>query len=80
MKGKIDEDRRRLRDGVSPPRSSPVQIFGVKGQEADLDDESYPFIDGWDLESVDSEGMVFTLNMQEPLSVSSGDNPDLLLV
>ena len=67
MKGKIEEDRRRLRDGVSTPGSPPVQVFGVRGQEADLDDYYYPVIDGWDLESVDSEGMVFTLIMQEPL-------------
>ena len=69
-----------LREQVSPSGSSPIQVFGIIGQEADLDEDSYQVIDGWDLESVDSEGMVVSLNMQEPLSVSSGDNPDLLLV
>jgi len=49
----------------------------VKGQEEDVVE---PVMDGFELVSVDSDGMVVKINMPKPLLVSSGDNPDLLMM
>ena len=37
-------------------------------------------MDGWELGEVDSEGITVGLNIAQPIAVSQGDNPDLVLL
>ena len=37
-------------------------------------------MDGWELLSLGSEGFEIRLNFTDPIQISSGDEPDLLLI
>ena len=58
-------------------------MFAVKEQVPD-DDEiaepGLPIMDGWELMSLTGDGFELKLNFSEPLRISGGDVPDLLLV
>ena len=76
------ENRRRLADG-QPPVDSLIQVFAVKEGEEDEDDPTIiggPIMDAWELLSIDSNGFELQLNFTNPLQVSAGEEPDLLLI
>ena len=66
-----------MSDGKAPLRSL-IQEFAVK--ENSLDKVSSPLMDGWDLISLDSNGFELQLNFSNPIVISDGDEPDLLLI
>ena len=37
-------------------------------------------MDGWDLVSIGPDGIEFTLNFTNPVAISAGEEPDLLLI
>ena len=83
---KIDEtnkvNRRRLADGQAP-LDSLIQVFAVKEGEDDEDDPTIiggPIMDNWELLSLDSDGFELQLNFTNPLQISAGEEPDLLLI
>ena len=39
-----------------------------------------PIMEGWDLLSFGPDGIEFGLNFTDPLEVSAGEEPDLLLI
>ena len=76
------ENRRRLANG-EPPIDNLIQVFAVKEGEEDEDDPtllSGPMMDNWELISLDSEGFELKLNFTNPLQISAGEEPDLLLI
>ena len=81
IKKQKEVNRRRLEAGL-PPEKSKVEVFAVKaeGAEPDDDSEKTPVMDGWELISLDANGINFKLNFSSPLGVSSDGSPDLLLI
>ena len=69
-------------NGEAPVKTL-VQVFAVKGQLPDEDEISYaglPIMDGWELMSLSADGFDLMMNFTDPLRISSGDEPDLLLI
>jgi len=54
-------------------------VFAVK-EEAGDDDLGEPIMDGWDLLGFGPNGIDFRLNFTKPIYISTGDEPDLLLI
>lgn len=71
-------NRRLLAEGKAP-LDSLIQVFAVKEQDNE-DDVGSPLMKGWELISLDGDGFELQLNFTNPLFVSSGDEPDLLLI
>ena len=63
-------------------KSSPISVYVLRGSPDDEDDEKQfePNMDGWEVLLIDSSTIDIELNFTNPLYVSSGDKPDLLLV
>lgn len=41
---------------------------------------SAPIMDSWELVSLDGDGFELSFNFSNPLTISNGDEPDILLV
>ena len=63
-------------------RSSPISVYALRGNPDDEYDEKQfePIMNGWEILSFDSSTIDIELNFTNPLYVSSGDKPDLLLI
>ena len=72
-------NRRLLADG-EPPDQSLISVFAVKEVEGEDDELSDPIMDGWELLSIGPEGFEIKMNFTSPVAISSGDEPDLLLI
>ena len=82
IKDRVNEARRQLKQGNSPT-STPVQIFAIGDQDAELDEDEKnlaTIMDDFDLVSLDGDGLDIKLSFPEPLAVSSGNKPDLILL
>ena len=83
IKKQTEENRRRLEYGVAPEKSI-VQVFAVNGYIEDEDDLAnaglLPIMDGWELISLSADGFDLSVNFTDPLRISAGDEPDLLLI
>ena len=58
-------------------------MYAVKDyipDEDEIADVGLPIMDGWTLVSLTADGFDLDLNFTDPLRVSSGDEPDLLLI
>ena len=55
-------------------------MFAVKEEGGDDADLGEPIMDGWDLLSFGPDGIDFRLNFTNPIYISTGDEPDLLLI
>ena len=58
-------------------------MYAVKDYTPDKDemaDAGLPIMDGWVLVSLTAEGFDLIMNFTDPLRVSAGDKPDLLLI
>lgn len=71
---------RRLLAAGEKPEKSLISVYAVKQEDADDDSSQEPIMDGWDLISFGPEGIEFSLNFTNPIEVSGGEDPDLLLV
>ena len=77
------ENRRRLAIGEAPEEKILIQVYAVKDyipDEDEIADVGLPIMDGWALVSLTADGFDLDLNFTDPLRVSSGDEPDLLLI
>ena len=74
-------NRRLLADGL-PTEPSMIEVFAVKEELEDLDDDQVkvPLMDGWELLEMGEGGFEIKLNFTNPVSISSGDEADLLLI
>ena len=66
-----------------PPIDSLIQVFAVKEGDEEDDDPTIiggPIMDNWELKSLDAEGFELQLNFTNPLQISAGEDPDLLLI
>ena len=72
---------RLLADGL-PTEPNMIEVFAVKEEEDDQDDDQYkePLMDGWELLEMGADGFEIKLNFNKPVRLSSGDEPDLLLI
>ena len=62
-------------------KSSLLEVFAVYAEETDESARSAtPILDSWSLVSLNSTNIELALNFPDPLNVSSGAKPDLLLV
>lgn len=72
---------RRLQAEGRPVTAENITIFAVREEGPDDDDDlGSPVIGGWDLVSFGSDGIEIELNFTDPITVSVGDEPELLLV
>ncbi len=71
---------RRLQAEGRPVTAENITIFAVKEGFSDDDDPGSPVMGGWDLVSFGSDGIEISLNFTDPITVSVGDEPELLLV
>ena len=58
-------------------------MFAVKDYIPDEDDKvdaALPIMDGWELISFSAEGFDLMMNFTDPLKISAGEEPDLLLI
>ena len=58
-------------------------MYAVKDYTPDEDEianAKLPILAGWELISLSTEGFALTMNFTDPLRVSAGDEPDLLLI
>ena len=58
-------------------------MFAVKEGDSEEDEPTVigdPIMDNWELISINSDGFELKLNFTNPLQVSAGEEPDLLLV
>ena len=58
-------------------------MYAVKDyipDEDEITDAGLPIMDGWELISLSAEGFALMMNFTDPLRVSAGDEPDLLLI
>ena len=58
-------------------------MFAVKEGDSEEEESSVigdPIMDSWELISLNSDGFELRLNFTNPLQVSAGEYPDLLLV
>ena len=58
-------------------------MYAVKDYTPDKDeiaDAGLPIMDGWALVSLTAEGFDLRMNFTDPLRVSAGEEPDLLLI
>ena len=74
-------NRRLLADGL-PTEPNMIEVFAVKEELEDLDDDQVrePLMDGWELLEMGEGGFEIKLNFTSPVSISSGDEADLLLI
>ena len=82
IKAQTEEGRRRLANGQAPGKAL-IQVFAVKEEVPDEDDISgsaEPIMDGWELISLDKDGFELKLNFTNPIKISGGEEPDLLLI
>ena len=53
----------------------------MKGGESDEDEQvQEPIMNDWELISLNKDGVDFRFNFSQPLTISTGDEPDLILV
>ena len=74
---------RRLRAKRRPTEPSMIEVYAVKEDEEDQDDDDQvkePLMDGWELLKLDEEGFEIKIDFTNPVSISSGDEADLLLI
>lgn len=57
-----------------------ISIYAVKEEGAYESELGEPIMDGWEILEFGPDGVSFKLNFTNPIYVSSGDEPDLLLV
>ena len=62
-------NRRRLADGL-PPEASLIEVFAVKEDPDEEEDQSIPLMDGWELVSFGPEGIEVRLNFVNPVLMS----------
>ena len=58
-------------------------MFAVKDYIPDEDDKvdaALPIMDGWELVGLSANGFDLKVNFTDPLRVSAGEEPDLLLI
>ena len=58
-------------------------MYAVKDyipDEDEITDSALPIMDGWELISLTGEGFDLKMNFTDPLRVSAGEEPDLLLI
>ena len=48
--------------------------------EDDISGSAEPIMDGWELISLDKDGFELKLNFTNPIKISGGEEPDLLLI
>ena len=74
------ENRRRLKEG-KPPLASLIEVFAVQQEEAENGEQpKEPVMDGWELISIDANGINLKLDFTNPVAISGDDEPDLLLI
>jgi len=73
------ENKRRLSEGL-PAEKSLVEVFAVRAANADEEEVREPIMKGWELISLSKDGIDFKFEFNKPLLVSTGDEPDLILV
>lgn len=56
-----------------------ISVFAVK-EEGDEADSSNAIMDGWDLKKIGPDGIEINLKFNDPINISTGDEPDLLLI
>ncbi len=54
-------------------------MFAVK-EEGDEADENNQIMDGWKLLKIGPDGIQLELDFTDPIHISTGDEPDLLLI
>jgi len=57
-----------------------IQVFAVSLQDLDDDEMVEPIMKRWELVSLRRDGVTIKVHFYEPLRVSTGENPDQLLV
>ena len=55
-------------------------MFAVRSGKADEDEIREPIMKGWELTSITKDGIDFKFEFNKPLQVSTGEEPDLILV
>ena len=76
---KTDKAERRLQEEAKKSQESLIEVFAVKeiGDEAD---ENNQIMDGWKLLGIGPNGIDLELDFSNPTRISTGDEPDLLLI
>ena len=72
-------NRRLLAEGKATEKEK-ISIYAVKEEGAEPSELEGPVMDGWEILEFGPDGVSFSLNFTNPIYVSSGDEPDLLLV
>ena len=57
-----------------------VECVGLKDEDFDEEDLDHSIMDGWEIKSVDKNGMVLLTKMNDPMQASQGSEPDFLLI
>ena len=73
----LQEEINQLRNGTLKNQSH-IEVFVVRAEQPDKPIDG--LLDSWELVSLDGHDMELKLNFNEPLQVSSGSEPDLLMV
>jgi len=55
-------------------------VFAVRAGQADGDEVREPIMKGWEVKSLSKDGMDLKFEFNKPLTVSTGEEPDLILV
>ena len=68
-------------DQGSAPEKLSISVYAVSALEnLEPEDMGEPILQGWDFVSFGPDGVDFSLNFTDPIEVSAGEEPDLLLV
>ena len=63
----------------NPPNKSLIEVFAVR-EVGDDEPLGKPIMDSWELLSLSGDGFELRFNFTEPLMISGGDEPDMLLI
>ena len=74
-------EARLLSDSEDAKEASLFEAFAVYAESTDESEaNTLPIMDSWTLVSLNSTNLELKLNYSEPLKVSAGDKPDLMMV
>ena len=62
------------------PKQNLVDVYAVKEEEGEPEEAGSAIMNGWELVSINENGIELKLDFGDPLLVSKSDQPDLLLI
>ena len=84
IKQQTTDNRRRLENGEAPEIPL-ISVYAVKEYISEADELldpalALPIMSGWELLSLTADGFDLKMDFTDPIMISSGDEPDLLLI